>query len=157
MAVAKALGAGFPVAATLATERAASAMTPGSHGSTFGGNPLAMAVAGTAFDLIAERTLLARVIAVEAQLRDGLAALQARYPELVQEVRGKGLLIGIKVTPLNREVIAAARRESLLIAGGGDNVVRLLPPLTLTDADAREVLARLDRTFAAMAAPALAA
>ncbi|WP_447751435.1 acetylornithine transaminase [Sphingopyxis fribergensis] len=152
MAVAKALGSGLPVAACLATAEAASGMAPGGHGSTFGGNPLAMAVAIAAFDEIAKPETLAHARDLSEHLRRRLAALVAGWPDLITEVRGKGLLIGLKLVPNNRAFIAAAREQRLLVAGGGDNIVRLLPPLTMSFAEADEVVARLDATCAAMAA-----
>ena len=153
MAVAKALGGGFPVAACCATERAAAGMTPATHGSTFGGNPLGMAVACAAFDIIAADATLAHARTISARLFDGLAALRARHPDLIAEVRGKGLLIGLRMVPNNRAFVDAARDAGLLIAGGGENVVRLLPPLTLSEAEADEVLARLDRACVAIRVP----
>jgi len=151
MAIAKALGSGFPVGACLSTAVAASGMSTGAHGSTFGGNPLAMAVASAAFDFIANPETLAHVRLVAARLRDGLAALASRYPDIILELRGKGLLIGARLRSENRAFMAAARDQRLLIAGGGDNCIRLLPPLTITTDEADEVLARLEATCAAMA------
>lgn len=150
MAVAKALGGGFPVGACLATEAAASGMVPGTHGSTFGGNPLAMAVAEAAFDTIADPAFLAQVETTSAILRKGLEAVAVRHPSVVREVRGKGLLLGVALYPNNRAFMAAAREQRLLVAGGGDNIVRLLPPLNLSAAEAEEVLLRFDASCAAM-------
>jgi acetylornithine/N-succinyldiaminopimelate aminotransferase len=150
MAVAKALGGGFPVGACLATARAAQGMTVGAHGSTFGGNPLAMAVGIAAFDLIAKEETLANVRDVADRLMQGLRRLAAEFPDIVVDVRGKGLLIGVKLLPNNREMMAAAREQDLLVAGGGDNCIRLLPPLTITAEEADEVLRRLQATFAAV-------
>jgi acetylornithine/N-succinyldiaminopimelate aminotransferase len=155
MAVAKALGSGFPVGACLVTRDAASGMTPGTHGSTFGGNPLGMAVAIAAFDEIAKPETLDHARAVALHLRAGLAAVQADHADLVLEVRGKGLLIGLKLVPNNREFMARARAHGLLVAGGGDNTVRLLPPLILSFAEADEIVRRLDATL--VATPALLA
>lgn len=149
MAVAKALGGGFPVGACLSTAAAAKGMVFGTHGSTFGGNPLAMAVGIAAFDLIADEAMLANARATGERLANGLNDLARRYPDLVVDVRGKGLLIGVKLVPNNREMMAAARDQGLLVAGGGDNCIRLLPPLTMTDAEADEALTRLEATFAA--------
>jgi acetylornithine/N-succinyldiaminopimelate aminotransferase len=150
MAVAKALGGGFPVGACLATEPAAAGMVPGTHGSTFGGNPLAMAVAEAAFDIIAESSFLDAVTATAELLREGLQVIGGRHGEIVREVRGKGLLLGVALHPNNRAFIAAARDHRLLLAGGGDNIVRLLPPLNLSERDAREVLRRFESTCAAL-------
>jgi acetylornithine/N-succinyldiaminopimelate aminotransferase len=152
MAVAKALGSGLPVGACLTTTEAASGMAPGGHGSTFGGNPLAMAVAIAAFDEIARPETLDHARALSDRLRSSLDMLAAGWPDVIAEVRGKGLLIGLKLVPNNRAFIAAARDQRLLVAGGGENCVRLLPPLTMSFAEADEVIARLDATCAAMTA-----
>jgi acetylornithine/N-succinyldiaminopimelate aminotransferase len=143
MAIAKALGGGFPVGAFLMTDAVAKTMGVGTHGSTFGGNPLAMAVANTAFDLIADPTLLDNAVNVSDHLRHGLQQLMQAYPELIAEVRGKGMLIGLKLIPNNRQFLEKAREHKLLIAAGGDNCVRLLPPLNMTTAEADQVVARL--------------
>lgn len=147
MAIAKALGGGFPVGACAASEEAASGMGVSAHGSTFGGNPLAMAVANEAFDLIAAPGFLDRAVEVAARLRAGLEGLAARYPRLIVDVRGKGMLIGVKLTGNNREFMAMAREKLLLVAGGGDNCVRLLPPLNLSEAEADEAVARFAATL----------
>jgi acetylornithine/N-succinyldiaminopimelate aminotransferase len=145
MCVAKALGGGFPVGACLATREAASGMTVGAHGSTYGGNPLAMAVGLAAFSEINKQSLLDNVVQVSSYLGQQLAGLKDRYPDIIDDIRGKGLLIGIKLKTPNREFMATARDAAhLLIAGGGDNCVRLLPPLNLTRDEAREVVARLE-------------
>jgi acetylornithine/N-succinyldiaminopimelate aminotransferase len=144
MCVAKALGGGFPVGACLATAEAAKGMTVGSHGSTYGGNPLAMAVGLAAFDEIAREETLAHVREVAGFLNQQLSGLKDRYPDVVVDIRGKGLLIGVKVIPNNRDFMALARDQKLLIAGGGDNCVRLLPPLVLTLAEAREAVEKLE-------------
>ncbi|WP_176590299.1 aspartate aminotransferase family protein [Sphingobium sp. EM0848] len=149
MAVAKALGGGFPIGACLATAQAAKGMTVGTHGSTFGGNPLAMAVGIAAFDEIAKQETLANVRAISAHLVEGLGAIVGRFPDIAVDVRGKGLLIGIKLIPHNRDMMATARDHALLVAGGGDNCIRLLPPLTMTMDEADEVLKRIEASFAA--------
>jgi acetylornithine/N-succinyldiaminopimelate aminotransferase len=146
MCVAKALGGGFPVGACLATREAASGMTVGAHGSTYGGNPLAMAVGLAAFSEINKPELLDNVVQVSSYLGQQLAGLKDRYPDIIDDIRGKGLLIGIKLKTPNREFMATARDEAhLLVAGGGDNCVRLLPPLNLTQDEAREVVSRLEK------------
>lgn len=150
MAIAKALGGGFPVGACLATETAAGGMVPGTHGSTFGGNPLAMAVAEAAFDIIADPAFLHSVEVTSAMIREGLSTLGARHPSIIREVRGKGMLVGVALYPSNRAFMAAARAQRLLVAAGGDNIVRLLPPLNLSAADAKEVLLRFAATCVAM-------
>jgi acetylornithine/N-succinyldiaminopimelate aminotransferase len=150
MCVAKALGGGFPVGACLATADAAKGMAVGSHGSTYGGNPLAMAVGLAAFDEINRPELLDNVNRRAGQFAQALAGLKDRYPDVVADIRGKGLLIGIKLVPNNREFMAAARDQGLLIAGGGDNCVRLLPPLILTVDEAFEAVEKLEATCEAM-------
>jgi acetylornithine/N-succinyldiaminopimelate aminotransferase len=144
MCVAKALGGGFPVGACLATKEASRAMTVGVHGSTFGGNPLAMAVAIAAFDEIARPETLEHARAVAEDLKRRLTVLAKRYPDVIAEVRGKGLLLGLKLIPNNRDFMSIARDQGLLVAGGGENCVRLLPPLTLSHVEAAEAAARLD-------------
>jgi len=146
MALAKALGGGFPVGACLATTEAAKGMTPGSHGSTYGGNPLAMAVGIAAMDEINSPALLENVRNVAGYLNQQLSGLRDRFGDVIVDIRGKGLLIGIKVVPNNRDFMQMARDENLLIAGGGDNCVRLVPALNMGLDDAREVIARLEKT-----------
>jgi len=149
MAIAKALGGGFPVGAFLATKEAAKGMVVGTHGSTFGGNPLAMAVGIAAFDEISKEETLAHARAVSAELVEQLNALKDKHSDLIVEVRGKGmLLIGLKLVPNNREFMALARDHGILVAGGGENCVRLLPSLLLSSAEAAEVVKRLDAAFA---------
>ena len=154
MAVAKALGGGFPVGACLATHYAAGAMNVGSHGSTYGGNPMAMAVALAAFDEIDRPELLQHVNDVAGYLNQQLAGLMDRYPDIIQEIRGKGLLIGLKLGPNNRDFMALARDNQLLIAGGGENCVRLLPPLIISQSEAREAIQKLEQTCEAARAKA---
>ena len=145
MCVAKALGDGFPVGACLATARAASGMGVGAHGSTYGGNPLAMAVGLAAFEELSKAETLAHVREISGYFTQQLSGLKDRYPDVIAELRGKGLLIGLKLIPNNREFMALARDERLLIAGGGDNCVRLLPSLLITVAEAREAIEKLER------------
>ena len=146
MCVAKALGGGFPVGALLATHHAAGAMKVGSHGSTYGGNPMAMAVALAAFDEISKPELLDHVNQVSGYLGQQLAGLKDRFPDIIEDIRGKGLLIGLKLKPNNRDFMGMARDNQLLIAGGGDNCVRLLPPLIITQEEAREAIEKLEQT-----------
>ncbi|MBB4632258.1 aspartate aminotransferase family protein [Sphingosinicella soli] len=148
MAIAKALGGGFPIGAFLATKEAAKGMVVGTHGSTFGGNPLAMAVGIAAFDEIAKEETLAHARAVSAELVQQLNALKDIHGDMIVDVRGKGLLIGLKLVPNNREFMALARDHGILVAGGGENCVRLLPSLLLSGAEAAEVVTRLDAAFA---------
>ncbi len=157
MCVAKALGGGFPVGACLATAEAAKGMTVGVHGSTFGGNPLAMAVGLAAFDEIRKEETLANVRDVAGYFNQQLTGLKDRYPDVIVDIRGKGFLIGIKLVPVNREFMALARDQHLLVAGGGDNCVRLLPPLNLTVEEAREAVEKLEKTCEVVRAQAAAA
>jgi acetylornithine/N-succinyldiaminopimelate aminotransferase len=156
MAIAKALGGGFPVGACLATAEAAKGMVVGVHGSTFGGNPLAMAIGLAAFDEISKEETLANVRDVAGYFSQQLTGLKDRYPDIILDIRGKGFLIGLKVTPVNREFMAMARDQHLLVAGGGDNCVRLLPPLNLTVDEAREAVEKLEKTCEAARAKAAA-
>ena len=145
MAIAKALGGGFPIGACLATAEAASGMTGGSHGSTFGGNPLAMAVGKAAFAEVSSDAILQNVNDVAAYLKQQLNGLAEQYPDVIVEVRGKGLLMGVKLKPNNRDFMGWARDEAkLLVAGGGDNLVRILPPLNITFEEAREAVEKFE-------------
>jgi acetylornithine/N-succinyldiaminopimelate aminotransferase len=146
MCLAKALGDGFPVGACLATAEAAKGMTVGSHGSTYGGNPLAMAVGLAAVGELTRPETLQNVRDIAGYLSQQLAGLQSRFPDVVAEVRGKGLLIGLKLNTPNRDFMALARDQKLLVAGGGDNCVRLLPSLLFTREEAREAVEKLERT-----------
>ena len=143
MAVAKALGGGFPVGACLATEEAARGMTAGTHGSTFGGNPLAMAVANAVMDLTLDENFLPHVQMLGLKLRQKLAMLADRYPRIVEGVRGEGLMLGIKCRVTNTDLVAALRDEKMLAVGAGDNVVRLLPPLNIEEAHLEEAMEKL--------------
>ncbi len=150
MAVAKGLGAGFPIGACLATEKAAAAMTPGSHGSTFGGNPLAMAVAGAVLDVVLEEGFLDMVDAVGELLWRRLIGLARHHPDVIEDVSGKGLMAGLKCKVENAIVIEAARTKGLLCVPAGDNQVRLLPPLNIVELHVNEALAMLDRACQAL-------
>jgi len=155
VATAKGLGGGFPVGACLAKEKAARALTAGSHGSTFGGNPLAMAVANAVLDVMLAEGFFEHVQAMARLLRGGLDKLIKRRPDAFEEVRGAGLLLGLKSRIPNTDMIARLRAAGLLTVGAGDNVVRLLPPLIITAAEIEEALAILDRV--AEAVPSVAA
>ena len=143
MAVAKGIGGGFPLGAFLATAEAAKGMVAGTHGSTYGGNPLGMAVGNAVLDVVLAPGFLARVEEAGLRLKQELARVMDEAPDVVEEVRGSGLLVGIKVTPPMAEVVAAAMAEKLLTVGAGENVVRLLPPLNVTDAEVGEAARRL--------------
>lgn len=145
MATAKALGGGFPVGACLATKRAAEGFVAGTHGTTFGGNPLAMAVANAAFDVISDPETLEHSRKMSNYLVQQLEGLKQRHPDVIAEVRGKGLLMGLKLKPNNREFMKVARKHKLLLAGGGDNLVRMLPPLIITETEIREAIEKLDQ------------
>jgi acetylornithine/N-succinyldiaminopimelate aminotransferase len=148
MAVAKGLGGGFPVGAVLATNEAARGMVAGTHGSTFGGNPLAVAVADAVLDALLEPGFLERVQAMALRFKQQLAALHDAHPHVIAEVRGSGLLTGLKVKPPMGEVVNACLDEKLLTVGAGDNVVRLLPPLNVTEDELAEAVVRLGRALA---------
>lgn len=144
MAVAKGIGGGFPMGACLATAEAAKGMTAGVHGTTYGGNPLAMAVGNAVLDVVLADGFLENVQATALVMKQGLASIIDRYPDVVSEVRGRGLLIGIKCVVPNTSLIQALRDEHFLSVGAGDNVVRLLPPLITTPEEAREALKRIE-------------
>jgi acetylornithine/N-succinyldiaminopimelate aminotransferase len=149
MAIAKAMGGGFPIGACLATREAAVGMGVGAHGTTFGGNPLAMAVGNAAFDLLADPALLDHARAMGDRFAAGLRQLVEGYRDIAVDVRGKGLLIGVKLVVNNRDMMATARDHGLLVAGGGDNCIRLLPPLTITAQEVDTAIERLGLAFAA--------
>ncbi|MDQ0505160.1 aspartate aminotransferase family protein [Xanthobacter agilis] len=132
MAVAKGIGGGFPMGACLATEAAAKGMTLGTHGSTYGGNPLAMAVGNAVLDLVLADGFFDHVNAMSARLKDKLGAVVARHPRVLAEVRGKGLLLGLKAQVPAGDLVTALRAEGLLAPAAADNVVRLLPPLVVS-------------------------
>ncbi|MFQ0813840.1 acetylornithine aminotransferase [Brucella anthropi] len=144
MAVAKGIGGGFPMGVCLATAEAAKGMTAGVHGTTYGGNPLAMAVGNAVLDVVLAEGFLDNVQATALVMKQGLASIVDRYPGIVSEIRGRGLLIGIKCVVPNTSLIQALRDEHFLTVGAGDNVVRLLPPLITTPEEAREALKRIE-------------
>jgi acetylornithine/N-succinyldiaminopimelate aminotransferase len=154
MAVAKGLGGGFPIGAVLATREAAKGMVAGTHGSTFGGNPLAVAVAGAVLDAILEPKFLRQVQAMSLRFKQQLAALKDAHPHVIEEVRGSGLLTGLKVRPPMGDVVGACVSEKLLTVGAGDNVVRLLPPLNIAEDELADAVGRLDRALARFPKPA---
>jgi acetylornithine/N-succinyldiaminopimelate aminotransferase len=142
--VAKGLGGGFPVGALLATEKAAQGMTFGTHGSTFGGNPLAMTVANAVLDVMLAPGFLEHVQEMSDILHRRLHQLVAKHPKIFVEVRGKGLLAGLRCQIENTKVINALFRHGLFVAGAGDNVVRLLPPLIIEEKHIDEAIGILD-------------
>jgi acetylornithine/N-succinyldiaminopimelate aminotransferase len=145
MAIAKGLGGGFPIGACLATEKAAAGMTAGTHGSTFGGNPLATAVGSAVVDVITAPGFLDNVLKQSLLLKQMLAALKDSYPDVIEEVRGQGLMMGLKCRVRNTDFQAAALAEKLLLIGAGDNVVRLLPPLVVSETEVSEAVGKLER------------
>jgi acetylornithine/N-succinyldiaminopimelate aminotransferase len=152
MALAKGLGGGFPVGACLATERAAKYMTAGTHGSTFGGNPLAMAAANAVMDVMLEPGFLKQVNTVSDLLWSKLTPLVAKHSKVFDSIRGKGLMIGLKCRMPNGDVIARLLSHGLLAVGAGDNVIRLLPPLVITDAEVDAAIGMIDRAAASLTA-----
>ena len=152
MAVAKGIGGGFPLGACLATKEAGKGMIAGTHGTTYGGNPLAMAVGNAVLDVVLSEGFLDHVRAMGARLRQKLGGLQDRHAKIIEAVRGEGLMIGLKLVPNNAEFAAAARAEHLLVIPAGDNVVRLLPPLVIGEAEVDEAVKRLDAACARMEA-----
>lgn len=145
MALAKGIGGGYPLGACLATAEAASGMTPGTHGTTYGGNQLGMAVGNAVLDIMLSDGFLEQIRDVSLIFRQGLASLKDRFPNVIEEVRGDGLLLGLKVKLPPAEMVAAMRDERMLAVPAGDNVVRLLPPLIVTADEAREGLARIEK------------
>jgi acetylornithine/N-succinyldiaminopimelate aminotransferase len=150
MSLAKALGGGFPIGAVLATAEAAEGMTPGSHGSTFGGNPLAVAAANALLDVMLKPGFFEHAQKMSLLLKQKLASVVDRYPDVLAEVRGEGLLIGLKAVVPSGDLVNALRDERLLTVGAGDNVVRFLPPLIVTEAEIEESVQRLDRACMAL-------
>ena len=148
MMVAKGIGGGFPLGALLATERAASGMVAGTHGSTYGGNPLACAVGVAVMETITDPAFLADVNRKASLLRQGLEGLVASHPQVFETVRGQGLILGLKCKVPNTDVVKAGYAEHVLTVPGADNVIRLLPALNLADDEIAEALARLDRAAA---------
>jgi acetylornithine/N-succinyldiaminopimelate aminotransferase len=150
MTAAKGLGGGFPVGACLATAEAAKGMTAGTHGSTFGGNPLAMAVGQAVLDVLLADGFLDEVKRKGLYLKQRLASVIDSHPDLVDEVRGEGLLVGVRCKVPVAEVNAAMRAADMLGVGAGDNVIRLLPPLNVSDAELDEGVRRFDAALAAL-------
>jgi acetylornithine/N-succinyldiaminopimelate aminotransferase len=152
MSIAKGIGGGFPLGACLATAEAASGMTIGSHGTTFGGNPLAMAVGNAVLDMVLAPGFLENVERTSLLLKQRLAELKDRHPAIIAEVRGHGLMMGLRTHVANSDFITAARNEKLILIAAGDNVSRLLPPLVVGEAEVAEAITRLDRACTALEA-----
>jgi len=151
MMVAKGIGGGFPLGAVLATRHAASGMVLGTHGSTYGGNPLACAVGAAVLGIIGEDAFLADVSRKGARFRQGLEGLVAAHPAVFEAVRGQGLMLGLKCRKPNADIVKAAYAQHLLTVPAADNVIRLLPALNIPDDDIAEALARLDRAASSLA------
>jgi acetylornithine/N-succinyldiaminopimelate aminotransferase len=148
MALAKALGGGFPVGACLATAESAKGMTTGTHGSTFGGNPLAMAAGAALLDVVLADGFLERVRRIGLLLKQKLAEIQDRYPAVIAEVRGEGLLVGLRAVVPSADLVDELRAEKMITVAAGDNVVRLLPPLIVSESEVAEAVARIERACA---------
>jgi acetylornithine/N-succinyldiaminopimelate aminotransferase len=151
MALAKALGGGFPIGACLATTEASKGMTAGTHGSTFGGNPLAMAAGNAVLDLVLAPGFIERVRQNSLLLKQRLAEIKDRHAAVIAEVRGEGLLIGLRMVPPASEMVDELRAEKMITVAAGDNVVRLLPPLIIGEHEISEAIARIDRACARLA------
>ena len=150
MMVAKGIGGGFPLGAVLATEEAARGMTAGTHGSTYGGNPLAMAVGNAVTRIVADDAFLGQVNRKAAAFRQSLEGLVASHPDVFDAVRGTGLMLGLKCKTPNTDVVSAGYDAHVLTVPAADNVVRILPPLTITDEDLAEATRRLDQAATAL-------
>jgi acetylornithine/N-succinyldiaminopimelate aminotransferase len=150
LALAKGLGGGFPVGACLATADAGKGMTPGTHGSTFGGNPLAMAVGNAVVDVLLAPGFLEGVRKKALLMRQRLAEVHDRHGDVIAEVRGEGLLLGLRTNVPNGDLVDALRAEHVLAVAAGDNVVRLLPPLVISESEISEGMERLDRAASAI-------
>ena len=144
MMVAKGIGGGFPLGAVLASENAASGMTAGTHGSTYGGNPLACAVGCAVMEIVANPAFLAEVNRKAGLLRQKLEGLVAAHPDVFVAVRGSGLMLGLKCKATNTDIVKAGYDHGVLTVPAADNVIRLLPPLTITDEEIGQAVARLD-------------
>ena len=150
MMVAKGIGGGFPLGAVLATENAASGMVAGTHGSTYGGNPLGCAVGAKVLEIVSDDAFLAEVSRKSALFRQGLESLVARHPAVYEGVRGQGLMLGLKCKAANTDVVKANYAQHLLTVAAADNVIRLLPALNIPEADITEALTRLDAAAASL-------
>jgi acetylornithine/N-succinyldiaminopimelate aminotransferase len=143
MMVAKGIGGGFPLGAVLATEQAAAAMTAGSHGSTYGGNPLGCAVGCAVVDVISDPDFLADVNRKASLMRQKLEGLVADHPDVFEDVRGSGLMLGLKCKATNSDVVASGYAHLVITVPAADNVIRLLPPLTISDDEIAQATDRL--------------
>ena len=146
MTIAKAIGNGFPLGACLTSEKVGSTMDFGSHGSTFGGNPLASAVGNAVLDIMLEENFLDNVEKISTELFSGLTKIKHEFPDVIELIRGKGLMIGMKCKIKNTDFVEKARINKLLTVKASDNVVRLLPPLILSSKECKEGLAKIRST-----------
>ena len=151
MMVAKGIGGGFPLGCVLATENAASGMTAGTHGSTYGGNPLGCAVGNAVMDVVNTSDFLGEVNRKAGSLRQKLEGLVAAHPEVFDFVRGQGLMMGIKCKATNTDVVQAAYDQHVLTVPAADNTIRLLPPLNITDAEITQAVDGLDAAAKSLA------
>jgi acetylornithine/N-succinyldiaminopimelate aminotransferase len=157
MSLAKGLGGGFPIGAVVATEAVARNIRPGTHGTTFGGNPLACAAGNAVMDVVLAPGFLDSIVERAAVLRRDLEALAAEFPSVIEEVRGRGFLLGLKLAVPNTAMQAACLKEGLLTVAAGDNVLRLAPPLIVTPADCATAVVMIRRAVIALAEPKVAA
>jgi acetylornithine/N-succinyldiaminopimelate aminotransferase len=148
MSLAKALGGGFPIGAVLASAEAAKGMAPGTHGSTFGGNPLAVAAANAVLDVMLKPGFFDHVQKMSLSIKQKLASVVDRYPSVLSEVRGEGLLVGVKAVVPSGDLVAALRDQKLLTVGAGDNVVRFLAPLIVNESEIDHSVQCLERACA---------
>ena len=148
--VAKGIGGGFPLGAVLASEKAASGMVAGTHGSTYGGNPLACAVGSKVMDIVAAPEFLAEVNRKSGLMRQKLEGLVASHPDVFEEVRGSGLMFGLKCKVANIDVVNAGYDAEVAVVPATDNVIRLLPPLTISEGEIGEAFNRLDQAATAI-------
>jgi acetylornithine/N-succinyldiaminopimelate aminotransferase len=151
MALAKALGGGFPLGACLATAEAAKGMTAGTHGSTFGGNPLAMAAGNAVLDVVLGDGFLERVRHTALLFKQRLAEIKDRFPTVIAEVRGEGLLVGLRAVVPSGELVDELRAQKMITVAAGDNVVRLLPPLIVSEEEIAEGVRRIERACTRLA------
>jgi acetylornithine/N-succinyldiaminopimelate aminotransferase len=152
--VAKGIGGGFPLGACLATEKAAAGMTTGTHGSTYGGNPLACAIGCAVMDVVTAPGFLEDVSRLAGRFRQRLEGLVAAHPEVFEAVRGEGLMLGLKCRKPNTDVVRAGYAARVITVPAAENVIRLLPPLNLTEDEVDEGLCRLEAAAAAIEAAA---
>lgn len=150
MCVAKGIGGGFPLGACLTTADVAKSMVPGTHGSTYGGNPMACAVGNAVLDRVLEPGFIEHVDKMGQLLAWHLQQLAQKYPEFVVETRGKGLMAGLQIVPPVKDFVAALRERKLLAVAAGENVLRLLPPLIATEADIEEAVSIISANFDAL-------